>query len=753
MTTVLAWLLIAICLWSPKDAFAAFTFPGGSHEWIADTLSWILVGSKSAWLLFLLVLFCSKYGRLKLAPTDDCQPEFSTITWFMMLFGCGIGCEIFFFGVSEPVYHYSGRFMSDKMPNRHSLGNSDDRAAWALESTMIHWGIHPWVIFTISGLTIAFMSHRKGLPMTLRSCFYPFLGDKVFGFMGDVIDTVGAIATMVGICVILAQGALDLNTVLARLSGCASFTNENDCNDNSEAKCKWADFGLCQSDDVGSEGEVLGFDISAQNQIILIWVMTLVASVSVVLGLRVGIRTISVVSFLLGFVLLFNTFFVGGNPWFFLDVMTQQLGIYVQESLGAGLHTDAFARHSLTGDGGANSAWLTLWTMFYCGIWAAWAPFAGMFIANISKGRTIREFIIGTTMVPAVFLFIWFNVFGASGINMERTAELVGLTGAQSPTYLKIGPDFNVSSPRLDLCPLDKSTGRPLAGQDCIYASRLSERPLSDMWLDNLAQFPDLISLVFPMSFLAIFFYFITSSDSASLVIDILCSNGADDSRVLQRLYWSVTEGACATALLIAGHKSSNVEDAVYALFGLSVTFGAPITIVITFMCASLWKACRLEYGDAVWDNARFFAVDLLEVFDIRLSVEWLYVVMNTCLAFFFPTFVLWRTLRRSSLSHNQQLAFIFSCTACFYLWPILGFLNYAVPTMHVLGWWFYFSFVSILCMHRRNVRIEQDIDGNLAEDWFACMFLFPCVVVQLESHFKLVDRRWKSADLEHLGA
>eukprot|EP00397_Hematodinium_sp_SG-2012_P004403 GEMP01004414.1.p1 GENE.GEMP01004414.1~~GEMP01004414.1.p1 ORF type:complete len:543 (+),score=71.89 GEMP01004414.1:23-1630(+) len=477
MTTVLIWSLIAVCLTNPEKAFKNFTLGEGTHQWVVDTFSWFFIASKGAWLLFILVLFCSKYGRLKLAPTDDCQPDFDTATWFMMLFTCGVGCELFFFGVSEPVSHYSGTFPGfiEGFRNRHSDASMDDREAWALELTTVHWGVHAWVVFAISGLTIGFLAHRKGLPMTLRCCFYPFLGDKIFGFPGDVIDTMGAIGTMLGISVVLAQGALDLNTILARLSGCAGFTNSIDCDNNSRGKCRWQDYGRCKNVSADQDVDALGFDVSQRNQYILIWTLTAVASISAVLGLNVGIRTISVFSFMLGTFALFYVFIVGGNAWYFLDVLTQQFGMYVQQFAGATFHTDAFARHSTVG-GVANPHWLAIWTMFYNGVWASWAPFAGMFIAKISRGRTIREFIIGAIITPSVFMFIWFNVFGASGIDMERTAELVGLNGTQSPTYL-LKP--NKTSPVLNLCPLEESTGRPAAGKDCIYASRLSERPLS----------------------------------------------------------------------------------------------------------------------------------------------------------------------------------------------------------------------------------------------------------------------------------
>merc|ERR1719494_1082097 len=375
-----------------------------------------------------------------------------------MLFSCGVGNELFYFGVAEPIYHYAASAHKGR-PNQYSHMNPTERAQRAMNMTYYHWGLHGWVVYCIIGLAIAFMGYRKKLPLTMRSCLYPLLGDKAFGKIGDFVDILSAICTMMGICTSLGLGVIDVNAGIHRLAGCDQYA-EVDCREASP-QCEWNPLGMCKStceyiatkaecqarinqdDGVGcrwnkghcemlpSSDGALGFPITRDNLIILIWIITIFATTSAVSGLKLGVRALSVTCFGLG-MFLWGYVFFSGNPWYFLDLFCQQIGMYIHNFILLGFHTDSFVRHTHTPDvdigtgnheamsqnptahaetEAASSEWMGHWTMFYWGWWVAWSPFVGMFIAKISKGRTIKEFINYTMTIPILYTFFWLTVF------------------------------------------------------------------------------------------------------------------------------------------------------------------------------------------------------------------------------------------------------------------------------------------------------------------------------------------------------
>lgn len=755
MATVVIWVFVAICLSMPIDSMKALT---GGQSWITDIWTWLYIGTQNAWIIFIIILYFSKYGKLKLGKPED-KPEYSNLTWFMMLFSCGVGNELFYFGVAEPMYHYT---LSAKQghPNRYSHMNPNERAQWSLETTFYHWGLHGWVVYAIIGLSISFMGYRKGLPVTMRSCLYPLLGDKTFGIMGDVIDMVSAVCTLMGVCTSLGLGVMDVNAGIARLSGCPAYPDVETCNAN--ASCTWNDLGRCKQycdylDESACNVDVncrwkadveecytlpdskvnIGYTLTRDHQITLIWIITFIATLSVVTGMKMGIRTLSVTCFSIG-MFLWMYVFLSDNPWYFLDVFTQQIGMYVQYIFQIGFHTDAYARHTnappVVSHGfeeqpSAHAGWIDHWTMFYWGWWIAWSPFVGMFIAKISRGRTIREFINGTMTAPMIYVFTWFNVFGASGLKLERLAENAGLLGKQSPAYLLMD-----SAGFVDIA---NTCAGPLV-DNCVYVSRLSERPQYEMWMDMIGQFFQLANLMMPISLVAILLYFVTSSDSGSLVIDCLCSNGVEDPPIPQKIYWAFTEGACATALIYVGYVTDDTgTKALKALQAASICSGLPYTIMLCLMCGSLWKACKYEWGDMVWCKERFFRTDLMDVCDIQWTKAYLLKLGRTIYALLDPVSFLSSSLPHSELTPKQRLPFTIVLRAFYYMWFLFMLLEYAVQGLFMIGWWWFFCFIAVLCAYRSHLRTLKNIEGNIAEDWFACMLFYFCVVEQLDAHFR----------------
>eukprot|EP00397_Hematodinium_sp_SG-2012_P004023 GEMP01004034.1.p1 GENE.GEMP01004034.1~~GEMP01004034.1.p1 ORF type:complete len:789 (+),score=117.18 GEMP01004034.1:487-2853(+) len=773
--------------------------------------SWLYVGTHNIWIIFIIVLYMSKYGSMKLGKPGD-VPEYSAATWFMMLFSCGLGNELFFYGVAEPVYHYTAA----TLPHRYEHLNMNERAEFAMTQTWFHFGLHGWVVYAIVGLTIAFMAYRKDLPLTMRSCMYPLMGDKVFGPIGDFIDMLSAVCTLMGVCTVLGLGVMDINSGLSRLSGCPTNFDQASCEATS-GKCEWQSLGLCKpaceyvSDALTCKNHISGCDWSPKSaacstrsdsdnlvgipksmgaQFGIIWVITAVATMSVVTGVKIGIRTLSITCFLLG-VFLWLYVFLSDNPWYFLDVFCQQIGLYVQWIFQMGFHTDAFARHTITPPNtfnftniqfggslttetstitpdvrwmtaelqeGADDTWLDHWTIFYWGWWVAWSPFVGMFIAKISRGRTIREFIFGSMFAPMIYVFTWFCVFGSSGIKMERFAENAGLNRIQSPAYIKLNTTtgdllfLNGASLVSCLNPRDVRNNT----EACVFASRLSQRSHGDMWMDMIGQFGDLYNLMIPLSLVAIVLYFVTSADSGSLVIDSLCANGNEQNPALQKIYWSCTQGAAATALIYVGFKTyedggdtSEVDAskrALEALQAASLCSGLPYTILLCFMCVSLWKACQYDWGDLDWNDLRFFRTDLLDFVDFRYSAAYVRTLHRAALGFVAPTWYVWKPLAHlMDLSKCQRITLMVVMTTCFYLTPVFWICENWLEGSLFLGWICYFSFVGILASVRQQLRHVKNIDGNLIEDVVASLFLFGVVAEQLEDHFSHLQEGTKT--------
>ena len=497
------------------------------------------------------------------------------------------------------------------------------------------------------------------LPMTMRSCFYPILGDRIYGTTGDIIDILSVVATMFGVCTTLGIGAMQLNAGLYRLN--------ND------------------------------IPVSATTQIITIWCITAIATASVVSGLNVGIKRLSEICFALGmFIMLI--IFLADDTWYFLNVYVQSLGYYVQNIIQLGFHTDAFAQLDNASDGRENPNWMNDWTIAYWGWWTSWSPFVGMFIAKISKGRTVGEFIQFTLTIPILYSFLWMSIFGGAGLKMERNAVLANVTcnstlgGASSPE-----------------------------SYNGLY--RLSCRNSNDQWFDVMNSYEGLGNFLSIISLGSIILYFVTSSDSGSLVIDTLSANGHQDPPVLQRIFWALTEGACATALLVAGGA-----EALESLQSVSVSAGLPFSVLLCFMCISLWRALKIESGDFdITSNSNHFSISLLDMMNnMKLFIRFV-------VAFVVPWYFLGNA--NGKYTGKGGIGYTILLFSLFYSAILLSILELVVPNLGYVGLTIYFAFVAFCSKIRFNVRQRYNINGNLVEDFCASLFMYPCVAVQLYEH------------------
>lgn len=520
-------------------------------------------------------------------------------------------------------------------------------------------------MYVVVGLLLAFVGYRQGLPMTMRSCMYPLIGDKIYGWMGDAIDIISVVCTMFGVCTSLGLGVMQLNAGVHRLES--------------------------------------SVEVSTLNQIIIIWCVTACATVSVISGLKLGIRRLSETCFALGVFIMMLVFFFD-SPWHTLNLLVQSTGYYMQTVIQLGFHTDAFAQLGNAPDGKENPGWMDAWTIFYWGWWIAWSPFVGMFIAKISRGRTIRQFINATLTAPVAFSILWFSVFGGAGLKMERDATLANIT-----------------------CDLPKGGTNATESLNGLF--RLSCRDKNDMWFDVMSQYGDMGSFLSVLSLIGIVLYFVTSSDSGSLVIDCLSANGDPKPPVLQRVFWALTEGATATALLYVGE-----EKALNALQTVSIASGVPYTIMLCFMCVALWRAVKVEAGD-LDPNGPQFTTGLLDV----LSIPTVESVCKVIISIFAPWYSMGTVAGMVEKPNGRKWTHMLIMALPFYACISMLVLErlYVFSGICYVGWTLLFGFFAYATGVRNSIREKYEINGNVAEDFFAVMVLYPFAAYQMEHHMK----------------
>ncbi|WP_196156965.1 BCCT family transporter [Reinekea sp. G2M2-21] len=467
-----------------------------SAKSLLDGLKWDIIAQFDAlfmWSGNIFVVFClglaiSPWGKIRIGGRDAAA-EHSTVSWLAMLFAAGMGIGLMFWGVAEPVAYFTGWYETPLGVEAYS----PEAASMALGATMYHWGLHPWAIYGVVALSLAFFAYNKGLPLSIRSAFYPILGDHTWGWPGHIIDILAVLATLFGLATSLGLGA------------------------------QQASAGI---------GHVFGFSAGLGLQIIVIVVVTLLAIISVIRGLEGGVKLLSNINMIIAFLLLAFVALVAFAVS--MGTIPQTVGAYLKNIIPLS-----------NPHGRPDEAWLQGWTVFYWAWWISWSPFVGMFIARISKGRTVREFVTAVLLVPTAVTVIWMSVYG--GIAIEQIQNGVGALGT------------------------DGLTSVPLA-----MFQMFDELPLGTI-----------------LSFIAVVLvlvFFITSSDSGSLVIDSITAGGKIDAPVPQRIFWASVEGAIAAALLWIGGT-----QAIEALQAGAISTGLPFTFVLLLMCVSLLMGMRTE--------------------------------------------------------------------------------------------------------------------------------------------------------------
>ena len=447
---------------------------------------WFYILSVTGLLIFLIWIATSRYGHIRLSRDHE-QPEYGTVTWFAMLFAAGIGTILMFWGVAEPMSHFANPPLEGVEPASH------DAAKLAMTIALYHFGLHTWTIFTLPALAIGYFAYRQGLPMRISSIFYTVLGEKIFGPWGWLIDIIAVLGTLFGVAVSVGLGTLQLNSGLHYL---------------------------------------VDLPTGAASQIAIVAVITAIATVSVALGLDRGIKRLSEFNIVIALVILLFVW-IAGLTLFMTAGTVQNFGNYLQNLPWLAFWTETYQ----------GTEWQRSWTVFYWAWTISWAPYVGIFIARISRGRTIRQFVFGALGAPLLFTVIWFSVFGLAAMDLE-------LNG-----------------------------GVDLAAQ--------VQADVSVALFSFLENYP-LASITSLMSVVIIIVFLTTSADSAALVIDLLSRHADERSHTGQRVFWTLLLGAIAGTLLLGGGLD--------ALQNVITTLGFPFCVLLVFMAVALTRALHADY-------------------------------------------------------------------------------------------------------------------------------------------------------------
>ena len=488
--TIVLFVLYTLMFQEQAGAFFGWLRPA-----ITSTFDWFFLSAGNLFVLFALALIVTPLGRVRLGG-QDAKPDYGYVGWFAMLFAAGMGIGLMFFGVSEPISHFNSAMggislengmRTDWAPLGAAAGDIDAARNLAMAATIFHWGLHPWAIYAVVAVALAFFAYNHNLPLTLRSAFYPLLGEKIWGWPGHIIDTLAVFATVFGLATSLG-------------------------------------FGTTQA--LAGFGFLYGWGTGTVAIVVLITVITALAITSVVRGLDGGVKILSEINMMLAALLLLIILLVGPTGEIISTFVSGGIA-YMKELIPLSM---PFGREDTNFSQG--------WTAFYWAWWISWSPFVGMFIARVSRGRTVREFVICVILIPTLLCALWMATFGGTAIS-QIVADAAAPVGA--------------------------------AAQELKLFEMVKEFP-----------FTPVLSLV---GIVLVLVFFITSSDSGSLVIDTITAGGKTDAPVSQRVFWCSFEGVVAAVLLLVGGS-----EALSALQAMTVSTGLPFTIVLLAMCVSVWK-------------------------------------------------------------------------------------------------------------------------------------------------------------------
>jgi len=726
---------------------------------VSKHFTWLYIGGNPCFTFFCMWLGY-RYGDIKLGAKHE-KPEFSNASYFALIFSAGVAAALFYYGVSEPLW-----LRNDSWFSNPGYKSQDEKDGWAMTLTAYHWGFAGWSPYVVMGISAGLASYRFGLPMTVRSALYPILGSYTWGWIGDIIDGFSIVTTVSGICTSLGVGAFQIVAGLKKL--------------------EWID------PDMDKDQEKVA-------NMATIWFVTIIATISVVSGLNIGIKILSKVAFAVGMVLL-TLVLMMDKTYHILNLIVQTLGMYFQWAIFLmPFWTDAYGQlgegEGRATDGLASPTWfMDSWTTFYMAWWTAWSCFVGMFIARVSRGRTIREVIGYCFFAPLLYSILWFGVFGGVGLRQARQAEELSELGLNmhndSGYFLAAGSEFCYDVPQEDITYMKPGATsattivNQLPGVTPVCAFDSSQATAA--WYNVMYSFSypgsgvNFGPFLAALSLFAATVYFVTSSDSGSLIVDYLASNGRMEHHWSQRVFWALTEGLTAFCLLLAGG-----DDALKALQAASIVFGLPFCVLLFLMCPAIVTMCahaeENEESDTLEDSTdnRFGSGNtgnwqmpifggIFNIFEFLFSLgsvhpERIEMGMDRPTSFqaigffrniFAPFIDLYKCYGLLDTSNSQTVPNIltttvyglsyYTCIVCFFLRPVNnGFTGLAYTLL--------FCNACILCSLRMTIREKFGINGNPMGDFFASAFTHQQVLLQIQLEFTKQSSSEMSAKGEDL--
>ncbi|QSB04232.1 BCCT family transporter [Natronoglycomyces albus] len=492
---IAAAVILAIVVWGVVASENMFSVSGTALDWVTNSFGWLFIISANIFLVLAIVIAISRYGNIRLGKPDE-RPEFGTLTWIAMMFAAGMGIGLMFFGVAEPLSHFA-----TTPPSVNAVPLTERAVEGAMVYTYFHWALHPWAIYAVVGLALAYATFRKGRGNSLSAAFQPLLGDKPSGvFVGKGIDLLAIFATVFGTATSLGLGALQVANGLEI---------------------------------------VAGVDNNQYLPVIVIIGLTLAFVVSAFSGIHKGVKWLSTTNLILAAVVMFFVFVVGPTTYI-LDLWPSSIGSYLANLVGISNSTGIFT----------DAEWVSGWTIFYWAWWLSWAPFVGTFIARISRGRTIRQFVVGVLLVPSGASTLWFAIMGGTAIFEDLDGA--GLTASLASE-----------------------------GQESALFGMLDQLPLA--------------GLLSVLCMILIALYFVTSADSASLVLGSLSSRGSLLPKKALVVFWGSSIGAVAAVLLLSG--GDEADGGLSALQQANILVALPFMIVMLALCVALMKELKSDPG------------------------------------------------------------------------------------------------------------------------------------------------------------
>lgn len=529
ISKILVVAFILFCAIQAENAGEIFSSLSGM---LLQNFKWILLLSVTGICFFLLYLMLSRYGLIKLGKDDE-KPEYSFFSWASMLFSCGMGVGLIFWSVAEPMWHY--------MNNPFAPALSDASATTAIQLTFFHWGLHAWSIYCIVALAVGYFSFRKDLPFALRTTLYPLIGNRVFGAIGHSIGIMVIVVTTFGISQTLALGVLQINSGL---------------------------------------NQVFGITIGLTTQFIILFSLSMIATISVVGGIGKGMRRLSELNIILSVLLVLIILSVGPARYI-THTYLEGIGNYAQNFIGMSLWSDTQK----------DSGWQNYWTAFYWAWWMTWAPFVGMFIAKISRGRTIRQLIAGVLILPTLVTFFWMSVFGGSALKIEQETRHIYEQKVQAIekkaqiTPIKPTPE---NPETINLAPSNQmaQANTEFVGGEIVKATQ-QDNTLAIFTLFKMLDGGLLGTILSIVCLTVLVTYLVTSQDSGTHVLCFLDTLSPKDTPIKLRLVWSFFITLISAGLLYAGGLKA-IQSAV-------ILFGFPISILLVLMCIALMKSLHQE--------------------------------------------------------------------------------------------------------------------------------------------------------------